>query len=36
MFVTSAAVDRPDEALAGALFEIDPGAKGLPPNLFAG
>jgi sugar lactone lactonase YvrE len=36
MFVTSAAVDRPDEALAGALFEIDPGATGLPPNLFGG
>jgi hypothetical protein len=29
-------VDRPDEALAGALFEIDPGTKGLPPNLFDG
>lgn len=36
MFVTSAAVDRADEALAGALFEIDPGTTGLPPNLFGG
>jgi len=36
MFVTSAAVDRPDEALAGALFEIDPGTKGLTSNLFDG
>jgi sugar lactone lactonase YvrE len=36
MFVTSAAVDRPDEALAGALFEIDTGTKGLAPNLFGG
>ena len=36
MFVTSAAQDREDEALAGVLFEIDPGARGLPPNLFDG
>lgn len=37
MFVTSAAVDRSDEPLAGALFEIDPGgARGLAPHLFAG
>lgn len=36
LFVTSAAVDRTDETLAGALFEIDPGTTGLPPNLFAG
>jgi sugar lactone lactonase YvrE len=36
MFVTSAAVDKPDESLAGCLFEIDPCARGLPPNLFSG
>lgn len=36
MFVTSAAVDRPDEPLAGTLFEIDPGTVGLAPNLFDG
>jgi D-xylonolactonase len=36
LFVTSAADGKPDEPLAGALFEVDPeGAKGLPPNLFA-
>jgi len=34
--VTSAAVEREDEPLAGCLFEIDPGARGLPPNLFDG
>jgi D-xylonolactonase len=37
LFVTSAAVDRPDEAMAGALFEIDTrGSRGLPPRSFAG
>ncbi|HWM27844.1 MAG TPA: SMP-30/gluconolactonase/LRE family protein [Woeseiaceae bacterium] len=36
MFVTSAAVDRADEPLAGCLFEIDPGTTGLAPNLFDG
>lgn len=37
MFVTSAAVDRAGEPLAGALFEVDcGGARGLSPNLFAG
>ncbi|HEX6259993.1 MAG TPA: SMP-30/gluconolactonase/LRE family protein [Woeseiaceae bacterium] len=36
MFVTSAAVDHPEEPLAGAVFEIDPGVRGLPPNLFGG
>jgi xylono-1,5-lactonase len=37
LFVTSAAQDKPDETAAGALFEVDSGgAKGLPPNLFAG
>ena len=37
LFVTSAAVDKSNEPLSGALFEIDPqGARGLEPNLFAG
>lgn len=37
LFVTSAAKDKPDEPLAGALFEIDPqGVRGLAPNLFGG
>lgn len=36
MFVTSAAEGREDEPLAGALFEIDPGAVGLPAGLYAG
>jgi len=35
MFVTSAS-DGVDEPLGGALFEIDPGVRGLPPGLFAG
>jgi sugar lactone lactonase YvrE len=37
MFVTSAAVGKPDEALAGALFEVDSGgARGLAPYYFGG
>ncbi len=36
MFVTSAAMGRGDEALAGALFEVDPGVRGLPPGQFGG
>ncbi len=37
MFVTSAAVGKPGEALAGALFEVDAGgARGLAPFHFAG
>ena len=36
MFVTSAAEGREDEPLAGALFEIDPGATGLPTGRFGG
>jgi D-xylonolactonase len=36
MFVTSAAAGREDEALAGCLFEVEPGVRGLPPNLFDG
>ncbi len=37
LFVTSAAVGRPEEPLAGALFEVDAGgARGLAPYYFAG
>ena len=36
MFVTSAAVDNEGDPLAGALFEIDPGVRGLAPGQFAG
>lgn len=36
MFVTSAADGREDEPFAGALFEIDPGCRGVPPHRFAG
>jgi xylono-1,5-lactonase len=37
LFVTSAAVGRGTEPLAGSLFEIDPGGvKGLAPYYFAG
>lgn len=36
MFVTSAAVGLRDEEHAGALFEVDPGATGLPTNRYAG
>lgn len=35
MFVTSAAEDV-DEPLAGALFEVDPGCRGLPTLRFGG
>lgn len=35
MFVTSAA-DGVDEPLAGALFEVDPGCRGLAPHRYAG
>ena len=35
MFVTSAA-DGVDEELAGALFEVDPGCRGLPTSRFGG
>ena len=35
MFVTSAS-DGVDEPLAGALFEIDPGCRGIAPRSFAG
>jgi sugar lactone lactonase YvrE len=36
MFVTSAAEGRSDERLGGALFEVYPGVRGLPPGRFAG
>lgn len=36
MFVTSAADGCEGEPLAGALFEVDPGCRGLPPHRFAG
>ncbi len=37
LFVTSAAVDKPGEAFAGALFEIEAhGSRGLPTRAFAG
>lgn len=36
MFVTSAAENRPFEPSAGCLFEIDSGARGLAPGMFAG
>jgi sugar lactone lactonase YvrE len=37
LFVTSAALGRPEESLAGALFEVDAGgARGLAPYYFAG
>jgi sugar lactone lactonase YvrE len=36
MFVTSAAVDRQAEPLAGALFEVEAGVTGLPPGKFGG
>lgn len=36
MFVTCAAVGQDDEPLAGSLFEIDPGVRGLPCGRFGG
>lgn len=36
MFVTSSMIDHDDEPLAGALFEVDPGVKGVSSSLFAG
>ena len=36
LFVTSAADGKPDEPLAGSLFEVDPGVRGLEPYRFAG
>lgn len=34
MFVTSSKIDAENEELAGALFEIDPGVRGLPSASF--
>lgn len=36
LFVTSAAGGAEEEELAGALFEVDPGVRGLPTHSFAG
>ena len=36
MFVTSAADEAEHEECAGALFEVDAGARGLAPHRFAG
>ena len=36
LFVTSARIGHEDEELAGGLFEVEPGAAGLPPGRFAG
>lgn len=36
MFVTSASIGREDEALAGALFEVDADVRGAPVHAFAG
>lgn len=36
LFVTSAAIGREDEPLAGALFEVEAGVRGLPPGQFGG
>ncbi len=37
MFVTSAALNKPDEPEAGSLFEIlEPGIVGLPPGQYGG
>lgn len=36
MFVTSAACGQPHEELAGELFEIEPGVRGMPATPFAG
>lgn len=36
LFVTSAAIGKNDEPLAGGLFEVDAGVCGLPANSFAG
>jgi sugar lactone lactonase YvrE len=36
LFVTSAVMGREDQPLAGALFEVDAGVRGLPPGQFGG
>jgi len=35
MFVTTAAIGRDDEPLAGALFEVEPGVRGAPTYAYA-
>lgn len=36
MFVTTASIGKEDEPMAGGLFEVDPGVRGLPTGLFRG
>jgi len=36
LFVTSSCIDHEHEPEAGALFEVNPGVRGLPPGVFAG
>lgn len=36
LFVTSSTIGCESERLAGALFEVDPGVRGLAPGAFAG
>jgi xylono-1,5-lactonase len=36
MFVTTAAIGREDEPLAGGLFEVSPGVRGAPVYAYAG
>lgn len=36
LYVTSAALNLPDEEFAGCVFEVDPDCTGLPANRFAG
>ncbi len=36
LFVTSASIGAEKEPMAGALFEVDPGVRGLPSFTFAG
>ena len=36
LFVTSARIGKDEEPLAGGLFEIDPGVRGLMPGRFGG
>lgn len=36
LFVTTAAIAADNDPLAGRLFELDPGVRGLPPQRFAG
>jgi len=36
MFVTTAAIDCDDDAVAGCLFEVEPGVQGAPTYAYAG